>query len=138
MNKINTKPCWFEITNRLPKGYKWSDGTKYSLKSGKYCVGESYVLYIISDDIYIKGFYRNTSILAYDENDVLKLYKAPKEICNQVVAIKNWQSMNIHDILPYLYERVSPFFQSCLMKFWKENGGKVGLMVPVLRDLEEK
>lgn len=138
MNKTNINPGWFEIANKLPKGCKWSDGTKYSLKSGKYCVGESYVLYIINDDIYIKGFYHNAFIWAHDENDVLKLYKAPKEIRNQIVIIKNWQSMNIHEVLPHIYEESTPFFENCLMKFWKENGGRVGLIVPVLRDLEEK
>lgn len=138
MNKTNIKSDWFEITNKLPKGYKWSDGTKYSYKSGKRNSGESYILCIINADIYIKGFYRNASIWATDKNNdnKLKSYKAPKEICNQVVVIKNWQSMNIHEILPYLYEEISPFFQSCLMEFWKENGGRVGLMVPVLRELE--
>lgn len=134
MNKTNTKPDWFEITNKLPKGYKWSDGTKYSYKAGHYHSGESYVLKIINNDLYIKGVYRNACFYGHDGNNKLKLYKVPKEICNQVVMIKNWQSMNIHDILPYLYEGSSPFFQNCLMKFWKQNGGKVGLMVPVLRE----
>ncbi len=125
-------PEWF-VSAKLPKGYKWSDGEKYSIKGGHRADSETYTFLPIDGDLYINGLYRRAVFYAHDEEGELQRYKAPKEIRGRVVVIKNWQEMNAHHVLQRLRDECTPFFDNSLLKFWRKNGGETGLMEPILR-----
>lgn len=128
-------PDWFVSAPKLPKGYKWSDGIKYHKAPSKKGDTETYVFLIVEDDIYIKGFYSKWDFWAHDENDELKLYKAPKSLRSKICVIKNWKKLNANNVNYKL--DMTPFFSSSLLDFYKKNGGEIGLVNKIIKDVRK-
>ena len=130
-------PEWFVSAKGLPKGYKWSDGRKYSIKGGKRSAGEIYIFVSIDEDLYIKGFFRDATFYAEDDVGKFKWYKAPKEIRNQIIVIRKWKSLNANDVALKLHDGCSPFFRSSILDYWKENGVRVGFTEPIMKEIKK-
>lgn len=128
-------PEWLEYAKKLPKGFKWSEGTKYNHKGGKRDVAEKYVFLIAEGDLYIRNMlygkycYRKPN---EDEDDGWTTYYIQdKRICK----ISNWKSMKANAVLDGLEGVMTPFLNNCILKFWNENGGKIGFQEEVIKEV---
>jgi hypothetical protein len=125
-------PDWLTCVNRLPKGYKWTDGTKlYKKAQGKHSTSETYVFLIIENNLYIKGLL-NGEVYLHNENDEIVYHKViDKRIC----IINDWKSLGSVEVVDGLYDFTTPFLQSKIHEFWCENGGKTGFIKPITREV---
>lgn len=128
-------PEWFVSAKRLPKGYAWRDGEKYHLKSAKKCDRETYTFLVAEGDMYIKDFYKTGCAIEMDDTGELTYRRPPSEYAKRICVIKNWLSLNVN----YVNYKLdgTPFFQNSLCDFWRKNGGRDGLVEPLLNHLEE-
>lgn len=110
-------PVWLHPVKSLPKGYKWADGTKFKLKGVKRRGVENYTFLIIDDDLYIRGTYA----VGMNIKD------------KPMVKIINFRNLSANDAVSGLGG--SPFFEDSVLKFWKENELKLGLVVSYLKEV---
>ena len=47
-------PRWLWPVDKLPKGYKWSDGERHHIKAGKRCDARTIILLPVGDDLYVR------------------------------------------------------------------------------------
>jgi hypothetical protein len=125
-------PDWITCVDKLPKGYKWADGTKlYKKAQGKHSTSETYVFLIIENNLYIKGLL-NGEVYLHNKNDEIVCRKIiDKRIC----VINDWKSLGSAEVADKLYDFTTPFLQSKIHKFWHENGGKTGFIKPITREV---
>lgn len=120
-------PEWLVNVKKLPKGYKWSDGTKChkrGSKKGK-ADSETYVFLSIDNDLYIKGLLDGT--YCYYDKKERNEYEIPTEYKirdKRICVIKDWR--NKKDYKVNLWIGITPFFENSLSNFWRDNGGKMG------------
>jgi len=126
-------PDWFVSAPKLPKGYKWADGARYHLKQQKNGNAETYVFLIVGDDIYIKGAFSMASFYGHNEKDELVLYKSPPSIRNKICVIKKWKGINANEVNYKL--DISPFFSSSILDFYSKNGGEIGLINKIVKEV---
>lgn len=114
---------------RLPKGRKWSDeeviketspycaryGGQLYYPHGKYCY-----FYPIGEDLYIKGMFS-------------KADKGKQEIVNIPVKLTNYKNLTGIEAWNLLSEQV--FTESMILSVWNKLGIRLGLTVPILKDL---
>ncbi len=133
-------PDFFVSAPKLPKGYKWADGEKYTRKrAGKKDFGETYVLLIIENDIYIKGFYVGWEYYVKDTEAEygVAYYDVPKDLRNKICVIKNWKTMKPQYVL-WKLDKVTPFFENSLTNFYSQNSGNLSMQDgPALDEIEE-
>jgi hypothetical protein len=122
-------PEWLVSAKKLPKGCKWSEGKKYSLKGGKRSDSITYIFLTVGDDLYIRN------LVAYwiktDEETNFRRN-------SPITYIKNWKSMRSHHVVFSLKEIMNPFLETCIHEFWSENGGSTSMIEGGLRDYGEK
>ena len=138
-------PEWLTGATKLPKGYKWSDGTKFQLKGGKQKDSETYYFLIIGDDLYIKNYFaykeyivnKNLTNAQYFTSDDYryKRFSASPEDKKQIIIIKNWRSLNAHEVDYRIGIKRSVFFSNSIMNFWHDNGCDCGLTNKILKEL---
>lgn len=120
-------PDWLECVNKIPKGYKWSDGTKFHLKSGKKNEPETYVFLMVEDDLYIKGLLDN---FEWVDNSETNEFGNPRLINvrdKRICLIRNWKSLKSHKVVYALDAIMTSFLESSFYKFWNDNGGKMSM-----------
>ena len=114
---------------RLPKGRKWSDkeviketslycaryGGQLYCPHGKYCY-----FYPIGEDLYIKGMFS-------------KADKGKQEIVNIPVKLTNYKNLTGIEAWNLLSKQV--FTESMILSVWNKLGIRLGLTVPILKDL---
>lgn len=145
-------PEWLVGAKSLPKGCKWSDGTKYhtSGRRGNHAVPETYWFLQIDEDLYIKGYFSQMILRASnneknrkapgkeDDGKAYWNYKAPPKDRNRIIVIRDWKSLRGQNVVYRIGDVRSPFFSNCIMNFWHANGGDCGMTNKIMRDLEEK
>ena len=47
-------PKWLWPVDKLPKGYKWSDGERHHIRAGKHSDARTIILLPIEDDLYVR------------------------------------------------------------------------------------
>lgn len=119
-------PEWLISVKKLPKGYKWSDGTKcHKIGSKKRkSVSETYVFLSIDNDLYIKGLLDGAYVY-YDKKHINE-YGIPKEysvIDKRICVIKDWRNKKDYNVNFWI--GITPFFENSLSNFWRDNGGKM-------------
>lgn len=110
-------PKWLYPTDTLPKGYKWTDGTKYTLKSHGQYPSETYVFLPIENDLYIKT--PNSYLVGVNVKD------------KAFLKVKDFRMLTAIDFINGYSG--TPFFLDCILHFWKDNGGRIGLITPMDR-----
>ena len=133
------KPQWFQSVSKLPKGYKWSDGTNFRQKGSRKSETENYTFLIIDNDLYIKDFLKQTSYYVVESSEkesVVKIYKTPKELRYMIFVIRNWKYMKPHHVL-YEIGFTTSFFDSSFTKFCMENGGNISMIAEQLKPGEQ-
>ena len=109
----SANPSWLFPVDKLPKGAKWSDGTKYTSTRTR----KKYTFLPIGDDLYIK---EGDFIIGVNIRDTVH------------AKIKNFRSMTVVDVLKgFNYEDIP--VMDCVRQFWKDSGLRQGYVVPVLR-----
>lgn len=124
-------PDWLTSVKRLPKGYKWSDGTKYHKRGNvkEKSDSETYVFLSIDDDLYIKGLldraYESYVAKGIGEdglqNGVIIEFR-DKRIC----VIKDWKSKKDYKVNAWIGR--TPFLANSLSNFWRDNGGNMSYL----------
>lgn len=120
-------PEWLVNVKKLPKGYKWSDGTKChkrGSKKGK-ADSETYVFLSIDNDLYIKGLLDGAYVY-YDKKDSNE-YGTHEEYSirdKRICVIKEWRNKKDYKVNAWI--GITPFFENSLSNFWRDNGGKMG------------
>lgn len=109
-------PTWAFPADKLPKGYKWADGLKFRMNGGKRMIGESYTFLPAGDDLYIKG--KPLDLVGTNIHD------------KAFLRIIDFRMLTAIEFLEGI-EGGTPFFCNCVMKFWKENGGRIGGLEPL-------
>lgn len=132
-------PEWFTSASKLPKDYKWGDGTKYNkkgcTKGDRKCVSEAYTFLTVGNDLYIKGFFSNWHYEYVGEEGNLHYMSAPKEVEDKICVIKDWKSIRPHEITYRL--DATAFFDNSFWDFCHKNGVSLGLTVPTLKKWED-
>lgn len=139
-------PEWLTGATKLPKGYKWSDGTKFHLKGGKRKSSETYYFLIIDDDLYIKNYF---AYKQYIVNETLsnaqyftpddygyKLFSASPEDKRQIIIIKNWKGLNANEVNYKIGIKRSVFFSNSIIKFWHDNECDCGFTQKISKDVK--
>lgn len=119
-------PEWFTSVPKLPKGYKWSDGTKYHNKASKKNDSETYIFLIIGNDLYIKGFLDELYVF-YDKKHISE-YGNHKEIRlrdKRICVIKDWKNKKDYKVNGLI--GITPFFENAISNFWHDNGGNMSM-----------
>lgn len=120
-------PEWLVSVKKLPKGYKWSDGTKFHKIGGKKADSETYVFLSIDNDLYIKGFLDGAYVY-YDKKDLNEYgnYKEYRIRDKRICVIKDWRNKKDYKVNSRI--GITPFFENSLSNFWKDNGGKISYL----------
>ena len=113
-------PSWAFPVDKLPKGHKWADGERFSLKQNKKSNSESYTFLVVDDDLYIKSKNGETFMPGLNIKDKVFL------------RIIDFRSITANDFLSKI--ELTPFFHDCVLKFWKEHDGRLGYVEPLLKD----
>ena len=113
-------PRWAFPVDKLPKGYKWSDGVKYSKKGGKREAAETYVFLPIGADLYIKRGNGDCGMPGINIKE--------KTTFLQII---NFRDLTANEFLQGI--DYSPFFRSSALYFWKQNGLPLGWAEPCLK-----
>ena len=120
-------PVWLECIKKLPKGYKWSSGTKFHLKSGKRNVPETYVFLSVENDLYIKGLLDNLEWIDHSKSNEFGVSGLVKVKDKRICLIRNWKNLKSHKVTYALDAVMTPFLENSLCKFWNDNGGKMNM-----------
>lgn len=139
-------PEWLISVKKLPKGYKWSNGTRFHFKGDKRDVSETYILLTIDDDIYIKNFFGTWCYFleAKDGEKILNnkgeevdsvIMNLPKEEKNQIVVIKDFKNIEYSKIYTCLKEFASVGLLDAILTIYKENGVYTGLIERELKEV---
>ena len=116
--------CAFPV-DKLPKGYKWSDGVKYHQDAVRR-KGDSitYIFLIASDDLYIKRG-GNAWLVGTKDSD------------RAFARIINFRSMTANEFLQNFQNLAfGGFFEECVLDFWKKNELPLGWALPCFRGTE--
>jgi hypothetical protein len=121
-------PEWLECVYKLPKGNKWADGQRYSLKAGPKNDGEQYIFLQIGNDLYIKNILNWWATKKEEDGFVFCAVK-DKRIC----LIRDWRTMTAVCVVSGLRANMTPYKESAFFDFWKKNGGRIGFNETILR-----
>lgn len=114
---------------KSPKGRKWSDKeviketSPYCARYGGqlYCPhGKHCYFYPIGEDLYIKGMFS-------------KVDKSKQEIVNIPVKLTNYKNLTGIEAWNLLSKQV--FAESMILSVWDKLGIRLGIIVPILKDL---
>lgn len=124
-------PDWLECTKKLPKGYKWSDGTKYGIKHGKKNDAESYKFLMVGEDLYIQNLlnHKYAKVKQADNVDDGAEYEKMRilrRIDKRICIIRDWKKLKATDVIMGLNDIMNCFLEDCIVRFWHENGGRLG------------
>lgn len=114
-------PSWAFPANKLPKGYKWSDGTKYRKKGGKKSDAELYTFLPVGNDLYIKSGAGEPMMPGLNAHE------------KTFLRIINFRTVTANKFLQKI--EGSSFFRECVLKYWKESGVRLGWVEPCLKDI---
>ncbi len=120
-------PEWLECVKKLPRGCRWSDGTRFNKKAGKKNTSETYTFLAVGNDLYIKGmldYMEGLNHFSTNEYGTPSLTDVrDKRIC----LIRNWKKMKSHKVTYALDAVMTPFMEDSFHKFWNDNGGKMSM-----------
>lgn len=115
-------PEWAWPVTKLPKGCKWTDGTKYHQKGGEKADAETFIFLPVDNDLYINADYGQLRMPATFAQE--KTY----------LRIANYRRLTANEFTTRL--RMGAFFHDCALKFWKSAGLRQGFIEPMgLRDV---
>lgn len=119
-------PDWFVSAKKLPKGFRWSDGEKYKIRSkhGKHQDTTTYVLLEIDNDLYINGLL----IQLVMKEDGTYVRKA------KISVIKDWRNINPHEITYRL--DVAPSFNKSFYDFCSKKDVYAGYVKQLTKKYE--
>lgn len=108
-------PPWLFPIKRLPKGYRWRDGQKFSCKSGRRYDGYCYIFLPIGEDLYVKGMVVVGTKASDCPGAIIKRYRdlTSAEVSHRLSA--------------------APGLDSAIHTFWHSHGLEGGYAVPALR-----
>lgn len=129
-------PDWITAADKLPKGYKWTDGYKYQIKAGKNWDSRSYTLLPAGDDLYISGLLDKMYTMAYLDADgeyyarnnadgtreLKYLVKRNKQIC----VIRRWKDLPATEVLTGLHAIMTPMLETAILETWHKHGAWLG------------
>lgn len=117
-------PPFLFSADKLPKGYKLTEGIKVQQKAGSFAAGWTIYFRVIGDDIWINSrhFFREAG--------------TPYKKKHSIIYIKNYRDYPANYVCSFFTG--IPLFASALMKFYKDNGCWLGYTYPVLRKPGEK
>ena len=139
-------PEWLVSAKKLPKGYKWSDGTKFHDKATKKSTAETYHFLIVGSDLYIKNLLNRKYEKTHSEIEAndwevpdVSVYCIPITD-TRICVIKDWKSKKLNYVIYQLYACMTPFLERCIGKFWCDNGGVIHMLEhnPLLDKMAEK
>lgn len=119
-------PSFAYPADKLPKGYKWSDGIKYKFDYGRKQRGQSttYTFLDAGDDLYIRygnGKPLMPGLSIYDNTSV------------KIIGFRKLTAVEVYTGLRR-YPYPSPLYD-CVLRFWHDNGLRLGFVLPVLRPM---
>lgn len=132
-SQLYRMPDWYEEVTKLPKGCKWSDGTKVHISKRR--ANENYYFLIVDNDIYIKNVYK---YLAYPESneEINEITGSVNKISNTwyrglpgsnlIGKVNDFRKLTIREIISELEQFSSVFFINQLMDFLYDNGLDMG------------
>lgn len=133
-------PDWLNAVSKLPKGYKWNNGTTYKQKSSKRSDSETYIFLAIGDDLYIKNLldkvYEATKIKEEENKEFELLCASLRD--KRIYIIKNWKNMNALYVCGCLEKILSPFLYDCICKFWHENNIGLDYLNVITKKIERE
>lgn len=119
-------PQWLETADKLPKGYKWSDGEKFRFNIGNKHNGNKFtnVVLDVKNDLWIKGGIRlgfwgdNRDGILDSNGNVSKTFW---NIHPQIAIIKNWRDLDIATINKCEFE-LGPYLTECIVLYGRSHG----------------
>lgn len=111
----STNPPWIFPIKKLPKGYRWRDGQKFSCKRGRRYDGYSYIFLPIDEDLYVKGMV----VIGTKASDC------------PGAKIKHYKDLTSAEVSHRL--SASPGLDSAIHTFWHSHGLEGGYTMPLLR-----
>lgn len=111
----SANPPWLFPIKKLPKGYHWRDGQKFSCKSGRQYDGYCYIFLPVGEDLYVKG---------------MGVVGAKTSDCPGA-KIKHYKNLTSAEVSQRL--SASSGLDSAIHTFWHSQGLEGGYVVPVLR-----
>lgn len=119
-------PRWAFPVDKLPKGYKWSDGIKYKKKKfGMRDDAETYVFLPIGADLYIKRGNGDCGMPGINIREKVTF-----------LQIINFRDLTANEFLQGI--DYSPFFRSSALYFWRQNGLPLGWAEPCFKGLSKE
>lgn len=100
----SANPPWLFPIKKLPKGYRWRDGQKFSCKSGRRYDGYCYIFLPIGEDLYVKGMV----VVGTKANDC------------PGAKIKRYKELTCTEVSHRL--STSPGLDSAIRTFWHSQG----------------
>ena len=116
-------PSFVHSENKLPNGYKLSDGTKYSKKPWKEDTPERYIFIKVMDDLYIHGVFKYCFEIRCKTGGEFKLLKNKD---NKLLVIENWRNVRGRDIVEGV--GLTPFLHNSLCDYLHRNGFYLGYL----------
>lgn len=132
-SQLYRMPDWYEEVTKLPKGCKWSDGTK--VHTGKRRASETYYFLIVDNDIYIKNVYKYLACPESNEeineitgsvNKISTTWYYGLPGSNLIGKINDFKKSTIREITLEFEQFSSVFFINQLMDFLYNNGLDMG------------
>lgn len=141
-SQLYRMPDWYEEVTKLPKGYKWSDGTKVHQKGDKRYPSETYYFLIVDNDIYIKNVYK---YFVYPESneEINEIIGSVNKISttwhkglpgsNLIGKVNDFRKLTIREIISEFEQFSSVSFINQLTDFLHNNGLDMGYVVSIFR-----
>ena len=141
-SQLYRMPDWYEEVTKLPKGCKWSDGTKVHKKGDKRYPSETYYFLIVDNDIYIKNVYKyfvypklNEEIneITGNVNRISTTWYRGLPGSNLIGKVNDFRKLTIREIASKFEQFLSVFFINQLMDFLHNNDLEMGYVVSIFR-----